>query len=223
MSRFRTFVPLSARPSQALRALAVAAGLAAGAAGSAQAALLVQQSTYYFNANCTDCAVAANSATYGVLGTLVLQNYSAGDAITESNFVSFTYSGSNLIPGFTVNLVDYTVVGGPGPVSSGVYALSGAIPDPLPSAAEFEIGFGDGLGFRSEADGSFYVCGRSATPPEYYAPGCSHVFNNDMGTGSFSTVNSVVLGPGGQGTIPEPGTALLAALGLLAAVTRKRG
>ena len=221
MSRIRTFVPLSVRPSQALRALAVAAGLAAGAAGSAQAALVVQQSTYYFNANCTDCAVASNSATYGVLGTLVLQNYTAGDAITESNFVSFTYSGSNLIPGFTVNLVDYTVVGGTGPVSSMVFALSGAIPETLPSAAEFEIGFGDGLGFKTHADGSFFVCGPGVV--KYYANDCSAFYNNDMGTGSFSTVNSVVLGPGGQGTIPEPGTALLAALGLLAAVTRKRG
>ena len=221
MTRFRTFVPRSVRPRHALRALAVASGLAAGAAGSAQATLL--QQTYYFNATCSDCAVAANSATYGVLGTLVLQGYTAGDAITESNFVSFTYSGSNLIPGFTVDLEEYMVVGASDPVTSGVYALSGAIPASLPSAAEFEIAFGDGLGFKSEADGSFYVCGRSAVPPPYYAPGCSHVYNNDMGTGSFSTVNSVVLGPGGQGTIPEPGTALLAALGLLAAVTRRRG
>ena len=218
MTRSRTFVPRTVRPSHALRSLAVAAGLAAGAAGSAQATPL--QQTYYFNANCSDCAVAANSATYGVLGTLVLQGYAAGDAITESNFVSFTYSGSNLIPGFTVNLVDYTVVGGPGPVTAGVFALSGAIPDPLPSAAEFEIAFGDGLGFRSEADGSFFVCGPGVA--KYYANDCSAFYNNDQGTGTYSTVNSVVLGPNGPGTVPEPGTALLAALGLLAAVTRKR-
>ncbi|MEN9627801.1 MAG: hypothetical protein RJA10_1028, partial [Pseudomonadota bacterium] len=188
-----------------LRSLIVAAGLAAGAAGSAQATLLQQQTTYYFNANCSDCAVAAHSATYGVLGTLVLQGYTAGDAITQSNFVSFTYSGSNLIPGFTVDLNEYTVVGRSGALPSDVYVLEGAIPATLPSAAEFDIQFADGLGFKSHADGSFYVCGPGLT--RYHANDCSAFYNNDQGTGSFSTVNSTVLGPGGQGTIPEPGTA----------------
>jgi MYXO-CTERM domain-containing protein len=207
------------RPSIALRSLVIAAGLAAAAAGSAQATA-VMESTYYFNANCADCAVAANSATFGVLGTLVLQGYTAGDAISESNFVSFTYSGSNLIPGFTVNLTEYTVVGSPDPVPTTVYALSGAIPETLPSTVEFDIEFGDGLGFKSHADGSFYVCGPGLT--DYYANDCTAFFNNDQGTGSFSTVNSTRLGPDGQGTVPEPDTALLAALGLLAAARRRR-
>jgi hypothetical protein len=51
--------------------------------------------TYNFSGTCTDCSGTATA-------TLVLSNYTLGTPITSSNFVSFTYNGTNLTGPFTI-------------------------------------------------------------------------------------------------------------------------
>lgn len=68
---------------------------------SAQASVVATTSTYSFTGNCIDCAIAAEQESYAVTGSLVLQNYDYGNAFNVGNFVSFSYSGSNLMSPFT--------------------------------------------------------------------------------------------------------------------------
>lgn len=70
----------------------------------AQAIAVIQPlpSTFYFTGNCEDCAAAKQSASYGVTARLVLQNYFLGSAINGSNFVSFSYGGSNLLAPYSI-------------------------------------------------------------------------------------------------------------------------
>ena len=55
-------------------------------------AIPAPDTTYYFSGQCSDCAGTAQAE-------LVLQGYTFGSSISQSNFVSFTYNGTNLIPG----------------------------------------------------------------------------------------------------------------------------
>ena len=89
----------------------LASGLVACAVGlfspQAQAAVVLPPpvfSTFDFSGNCEDCAIAAQLPTYAVTGTLVMQNYTPGNVFNDqsNNFVSFTYSGSNLYPAYTI-------------------------------------------------------------------------------------------------------------------------
>ncbi len=78
--------------------LAVLAGAALAAASTpagATGVVIVTDETFYFTGVCSDCSG-------DVSATLVLQNYTLGDEYLPENFVSFTYGGSNLLPGFTV-------------------------------------------------------------------------------------------------------------------------
>lgn len=59
-------------------------------------------SNFDITANCQDCAGAANLPNYQVTANLKLQAYKLGDAITTSNFVSFTYNGSNLLNPYSI-------------------------------------------------------------------------------------------------------------------------
>lgn len=189
--------------------LTAAAAWGLMAAGATQAATTASSEvTYYFNANCADCAQAAGSAEFGVLGTLVLQDYTPGATITLANFVSFTYSGSNLAPAFTVTPDDSP-------------SVLGSIPELLPSAASFELTYGDLLGFEAKADGRWYLCAPGTTSYYHDVASCNEMWNNDFGTGAFSTVQTVVLGPTG-GQVPEPASALLAGAALVALSARRR-
>ena len=57
----------------------------------------------YFNADCTDCALAANSDYFNVVATFELDGYNYGEPLVNGSFlqngniVSFSYSGSNLV------------------------------------------------------------------------------------------------------------------------------
>jgi hypothetical protein len=75
--------------------------------------------TYTFTGDCGDCTGQGT-------GTLVLQNYTLGDDLQNSNFVSFTYS-SNLID-FTSDSLN-TLHG----------SLSGVLPTDLPGPANVDI------------------------------------------------------------------------------------
>lgn len=61
-----------------------------------------QLSTFFFSANCEDCAAALQRPNFAVTAKLVLQNYLHGADITLANFVSFRYDGSNLLDPYSI-------------------------------------------------------------------------------------------------------------------------
>jgi hypothetical protein len=86
-------------------------------AGLSHASAII--TTYDFTGDCTDCTGQGT-------GTLVLANYTLGDPLETSNFVSFTYS-SNLLS-FESDSLD-----------SGYGNLQGMLPVDLPGPATVEI------------------------------------------------------------------------------------
>lgn len=189
--------------------LAVSALVGMGTPRAAEA----QLSFWEFVGNCEDCARAAEERTYQV-GRLVLNNYVQGQMLTNNNFVSFTYEGSNLLDSFLV----YTGLPPEAPVEPWVHALNlegDGLQGSLISggAQTLSMFFGDGLELTL-ADGQFFICG--AKGDTYYAVACSWQQNQDFGTGSFIAQN--------VSTVPEPSTyALMAAgLGALLAFRRRR-
>jgi PEP-CTERM motif len=89
--------------------------------------------TYDFTDDCCDDSFGPGSG----MGTLVLQNYTPGDELEPSNFVSFSYS-SPWVPPFSTDSLE-----GEG--------FSGVLPADLPGPANVLID----EGFFSESDGSF--------------------------------------------------------------------
>lgn len=85
--------------------LAVLAGAALAAVstpGGAAGVVTVTDETFYFTGACADCT--GDGPGGDVTATLVLQNYTPGSGdFLPGNFVSFSYGGSNLVPGFTVD------------------------------------------------------------------------------------------------------------------------
>lgn len=104
------------RPFLCLALLVVPALLQPKAAG---ATVLSTQTTYSFSGTCSDCQGPA-------LAELTLANYTAGQSITNNNFVSFHYDGTNLLSGYTI-LND-----------AGLY-VSGSINNPLPGTENFYV------------------------------------------------------------------------------------
>jgi hypothetical protein len=172
--------------------------LAAGLSGTANAITI--DSTYTFTGTCTaDCTGTAT-------GTLVLSNYTLGDDLSSSNFVSFSYSS---------NYLSYSLP------QSGLEDILGSIDGPLPS---FEYVFLFGY-----TDVTFPGNGTIASPVSFLEYGntgdwcvgadgvsefCTIADSSDVG------VNGIFSGAG----VPEPATyatILLAGAGLLI-VRRKR-
>src|SRR5271157_2063636 len=91
-------------PVSTLRILLACFGLLLFAAGPAHTQPVVVNSTLFdFTANCEDCALVAGTSDYIVHGQLVLNDaYVLGTTILKSDFISFTYDGSNLYSYFTV-------------------------------------------------------------------------------------------------------------------------
>lgn len=72
-------------------------------------AVPIATETYDFTGTCTDC-------TGTVSAQLTLTSYTLGTALEDSNFVSFTYDGSNLLAAFTITseeLMNLTGILGP--------------------------------------------------------------------------------------------------------------
>jgi hypothetical protein len=88
--------------------LAGAAGLGIGALGTPAGAVVADE-TYYFTGTCADCT--GDGPGGEVTATLVLTGYVPGpdNEFLPVNFVSFTYGGSNLVPGFTFD--DFSELG----------------------------------------------------------------------------------------------------------------
>jgi hypothetical protein len=119
----------------------VVAAMAAGMIVRSANASPVVESTFAFSGLCSDCSGS-------VTATLTLANYTQGDPLTATNFIAFTYGGSNLLPGFTI-LADDLVF------------IEGAIPASLPATARVII-IGDlsptPMGFLSDPS-SFWTAG----------------------------------------------------------------
>lgn len=175
---------------------AVIAGLAT--ASPSQAAV----TEFVFNGNCTDCAFKAEANSFPVTAILLLSDYTEGtDLGAGSYFVSFRYSGSNLLDPYLVS-INGEPDGGPVPPYTHQFAtMTGNLS--IGGAQSLSLRFGDGLEFDLATNGNWFTCG-AKDDVGYYAVPCSWQNNADMGTGAF-------VGP----PIPEPGTCALLALGLV--------
>jgi len=175
-------------------------------------------SVFHLSANCEDCASAAGTSTFGVTGTLTLQNYVPNAEIDAGSFVSFAYGGSNLVD-------PYTVAGGlTRDPSAGdfdaesAYVISGNI-DTTPGPYRFALVFDDGLFFQTQTDGAWSTC----------APKTVGGILGYYGGGSCGTFTPTPTDFGGLAAysaapVPEPGVwaMLCAGLGVLAVMRRRR-
>lgn len=71
-------------------------------------ATAVSHTTVLFSGNCIDCALAAGIDSYTVTGELVLkgENHFQNEKLNENDFVSFSYSGSNLFSAYQITRAD---------------------------------------------------------------------------------------------------------------------
>jgi hypothetical protein len=111
----------------------VVIGVAAALPGSA---ITIANETFNFVGTCGDCT-GFGDATLVLSGT-----YTLGSPITVSNFVSFAYAGTNLLPAFTINSS-----------SPGLF-VSGNLPNTLPGTANLTIDGGT-EGFNSNISGAW--------------------------------------------------------------------
>lgn len=183
-----------------VRTAVLGATLMLGASATANAQ--PGQVVWNFQGNCIDCAAAAGLPSYQVTAALTLQDYTQGTQLADANFVSFSYSGSNLMKAY---VVDY--VGGP---SSPPYYHAPGLEDFISGTLQnggfqsFSLSFGDALEFTMDSNGNWFTCGTNGT--DYYDVPCSWAVNNDFGVGSFRIATTNV--------VPEPGTWALMAVGL---------
>lgn len=176
--------------------------------GTALASVAPAPQYLYFNANCTDCALVANSDTYNVFARLELDQYAYGQPLTNGSFLengnvgSFSYSGSNLVAPFEV-LAQRAGTLSP-PATSAINSISGLINTgldwPAPAEGLLDVIFGgNGQRFTIDIHGDWAYYAGSALP-------------NDYGHGVWSLTAGAV-GPQSQ-QIPEPGSLLLLGLGV---------
>ena len=110
-------------------------GLAASLVGlislPAQAILFIQppptSTFFYFSGNCEDCASLSNPSDHQIKATLKLEGYSQGSDISATNFVSFSYGGSDRLDPYSILL------------SSSPLTVSGHISFASPDASEFHV------------------------------------------------------------------------------------
>jgi hypothetical protein len=121
-------------------------GLLAIVSSGFASSAFAQNTTFTFHGTCSDCSGTATA-------TLVLANYTLGQPITGSNFVSFTYNGTNLGGPFTI---------APGPQSSFFpyatdFGVSGSI-NMIPGANNFTAAQNlPHIIFSSQSNGDWYA------------------------------------------------------------------
>lgn len=175
------------------RVLKTMRGALAGA--TVMAALCVaapaQASTWTFTGNCEDCAAAAGTSSYAVTGELTLVDYVEGTDLTDANFVSFMYGGSNLLQPYVVTTGDFPE-DLPPPYYHSFFSMTGNLTDG--GSQSLVLNFGDGLEFTLDTAGNWFTCGTNGT--FYYDVPCSWQNNADFGNrGSLTTTNNPVPAP----------------------------
>jgi hypothetical protein len=172
---------LSSWSRGALRGGTTGALLAACLLLSGGRAMADTLTTLYFTGQCTDCTGTGE-------GVLVLDDYTLGQPLENSEFVSFTYSS---------NLIQLSIVSG-----QQYGDATGLFGPSLPGAADFSIevpieyGSPTRLEFSSDADGSWSIS--DAGPPIF-----------DYGSSSSWSLTAPAV-------TPEPSSVSLLGLGALA-------
>jgi hypothetical protein len=115
------------------------------AAHPARAIIAIPTTTYEFAANCVDCATHAGTSDYIVHGQLVLTDaYVLGTTILPTEFVSFTYDGSNLYHSFTIDSED-------------LLRIFGALPAKLPGPPAVDIVITSKYPFGAPGNNTFQI------------------------------------------------------------------
>jgi hypothetical protein len=189
------------------------AALSLGAvSGGAQADVLTM---FQVNANCIDCAQTSGSNQFPVVGTLTLSDYTPGEELTDANFVSFVYGGSNLIGAYSVT--NNGNDGNPRTTDLVFSAISGIL-GAIRASYDVEIFFQQTgpfsdfdpiFNFSTAMSGAFDTC----TPAT--AVSCFFGIPGDFGS---AAVWNLVSAPG---QVPLPGSVALLLAGLIA-VSMKR-
>jgi len=143
-------------------------------------AISISTQTFEFTGACIDCTGTATAS-------LVLQNYTLGNGITNSNFVSFTYNPTDLIPaGYVISTA-----------LNNFESINGVIPANLPGVANVSI-LGVVYYFNTDVSGNWET-------------GVA-LLNNDFGVnGAWSPQNTGVPEPS---AVVLMGSAALALLGV---------
>lgn len=103
-----------------------------------QATIVNPFSTFTFTGDCLDCFPQGH-------GTLILQNYTLGNAVDITNFVSFSYSS---------NLTSF-ILSGTGGGAGQVSAFSGSLPAMLPAFADINMDSESMQIFNTSSSGSW--------------------------------------------------------------------
>ena len=172
--------------------------------------------TFSLIGNCEDCAAAAGTASHEVEISLTLRNYEIGNRIKRRNFHSFSYSGSNLVEDFSVSLGDWK--------RNSLSFLFGRIQDDYVAGDAFRFTlFTTDWRRRGRSGKTLWSCtdlGREVADPAEACMNTHRLFFSMSALGDWQlgipAKDHGSVPHDDDQAVPEPGTLLLALLGLTA-------